>query len=123
MTTFKKLREVLIKLREVQLKTNANKSDFCTLETEFLGYTLTRQGINPHTIELILALNPPTNVKELRRFLGMVQYYRDMWTKRIETLSPLTDQVGKYGQTKVTKANGTKKLLGIGAKFIKKIST
>ena len=80
----KKLREVFIKLRKAWLKikekNNADKSNFCTTETEYLGYTLTRKGIKPQTIknESILALKPPTNVKELRRFLGMVQYYRDM---------------------------------------------
>ena len=26
-----------------------------------------------------VALKPPIKVKELRRFLGMVQYYRDLW--------------------------------------------
>ena len=100
----KQFREVLIKLQEAWLKINANKSDFWTLETEYLGYTLTRKGIKPQTkkVELILALNPPTNVRELRWFLGMVQYYKDMWTKRSKMLSPLTDLVGKCGQTKVT---------------------
>ena len=29
-------------------------------------------------VQAILALNPPHNVKELRHFLSMVQYYRDM---------------------------------------------
>ena len=40
----------------------------------------------------------------------MVQYYRDMWTKRSKMLAPLTDLVGKCGQPKVTKAKGTKKM-------------
>ena len=43
----------------------------------------------------------------------MVQYYSDMWTRRSKMLPPLTDLtdlVGKYGQTKVTKAKGTKKM-------------
>ena len=60
--------------------------------------------------QAILALNLPTNVKELRRFLGMVQYYRDLWAKRSEMLAPLTDLVGECGQTKVTRAKGTKKV-------------
>ena len=59
---------------------------------------------------MILALVAPQNVKELQRFLGMVQYYRDIWTKRSEMLAPLTDLVGECGQTKVTRANETKKL-------------
>ena len=68
---FKNCKEVLIKLQETRLKINANKSNFCTTETEYLSYTLTRKGIKPQTkkIELILALKPPTNVKELRQFL------------------------------------------------------
>jgi hypothetical protein len=40
----------------------------------------------------------------------MVQYYCDLWAKRSELLAPLTDLVGEWGQTKVTKAKGTKKV-------------
>ena len=106
-----KIRKVLTRLREAGLKVNAEKSKFCAHETDYLGYILTRDGIKPQSkkIEAILAINPPTNVKELRRFLGMVQYYRDMWMRRSEMLAPLTDLVGECGQTKVTKAKGTKK--------------
>ena len=32
-----------------------------------------------------------------------------MWTRRSEMLPPLTDLVGECGQTKMTKAKGTKK--------------
>ena len=75
----KKLRVVLIKLREARLKINANKSKFCALETEYLGYALSRKGIAPQKkIDSILTSNPPTKVKELHTFLGMVQYYQDM---------------------------------------------
>ena len=77
----KKLRVVLTKLQSAGLKINATKSTFRSLETEYLGYALTRQGIAPQTkkIDAILALSPPTKLKELRTFLGMVQYYRGMW--------------------------------------------
>jgi hypothetical protein len=67
-------------------------------------------GSNPNKkVQAILALNPPNNVKELRHFLGMVQYYRDMWARRIEMLAPLTDLVGECGEMKTTKRNKTKK--------------
>ena len=84
---------MLARLRDAGLKVNAAKSFFCTHEKEYLGYILTREGIKPQNkkVQAILALNPPNNVKELRHFLGMVQFYRDMWVKRSEMLAPLSD--------------------------------
>jgi hypothetical protein len=106
-----KLREVLRRLRDAGLKVNAAKSFFCTHEIEYLGYILTREGIKPQTkkVQAILVLNPPNNVKELRHFLGMVQYYHDMWAKRSEMLAPLSDLVGEYGEMKTTRKNKVKK--------------
>ncbi len=64
-------------------------------------------------MQAILTLNPPNNVnvKELRHFLGMVQYYQDMWARCSEMLAPLTDLVGECGETKTTKKNKIKKKL------------
>ncbi len=61
-------------------------------------------------MQAILAIQPPTNVKQLRHFLGMVQYYRDLWARRSEMLVPLISLVRECGQTKVTRAKGTKKV-------------
>ena len=103
---------VLTRLQEAGLRINADKSNFCTLETEYLGYILTRDGIKPqpNKVQAMLALALPRNVKEFRRFLGMDQYYRDLWAKRSNMLAPLTSLVGECGQTKATKAKGTKKV-------------
>jgi hypothetical protein len=106
-----KLREVLRRLHEVGLKVNAVKSFFCTHKIEYLGYILTRGGIKPQPkkAQAILTLNPPNNVKELWHFLGMVQYYRDMWAKCSEMLAPLSGLVGECGETKTTRKNKVKK--------------
>ncbi len=84
---------------------------FCAKETEYLRYVLSRDGIKPQKekVQAILALMPPKSVKELRRFLGMVQYYRDIWARRSKMLAPLSNLVGECGHTKVTKANNTEK--------------
>jgi hypothetical protein len=61
-------------------------------------------------VQAILAIKPPTGVRQLRHFLGMVQYYRDLWARRSNMLAPLTSLIGECGQTKSTKAKGTKKV-------------
>jgi hypothetical protein len=60
-------------------------------------------------VQAILMLDPPNNIKELRQFLGMVQYYRDVWAKHSEMLFILAYLVGECRETKATKTNGTKK--------------
>jgi hypothetical protein len=102
---------VLTRLHDAGLKVNAAKASFCAHEIEYLGYILTRKGIKPQLkkVQAILALNLPSNVKELRHFLGMVQYYRDTRARRSEMLAPLTDLVGECGETKTTRMNKTTK--------------
>jgi hypothetical protein len=102
---------ILTRLHDAGLKVNVAKSSLCAHEIEYLGYMLTRERIKPQPkkVQAILALNPPNNVKELRHFLEMVQYYRDMWARRSEMLAPLTDLVGECGETKTTRMNKTKK--------------
>ena len=69
------------------------------------------KGIKPQQkkVQAILAIQPPTNVKDLRKFLGMAQYYRDHWARCSKVLAPLTSLVGECGHTKVTRANKMKK--------------
>jgi hypothetical protein len=108
MSTFK---NGLTRLHDAGLKVNAAKSSFCAHEIEYLGCILTREGIKPQPmkVQAILALNLPNNVTELRHFLRMVQYYRDMWARRSKMLAPLTDLVGEYRVTITTRMNKTKK--------------
>ncbi len=107
-----KLEVVLGQLCEAGLKVNAEKLTFCALEIEYLGYVLTRDGIKPQSnkVQEILVIIPPTGVRQLRHFLGMVQYYRDLWARQSDMLAPLTSLVGECSQTKTTRAKGTKKL-------------
>jgi hypothetical protein len=106
-----KMETVLTRLCDARLKVNAAKSLFCAHEIEYLGYILTREGIKPQPkkVQAILMLNLLNNIKELRHFLGMVQYYRDMWARRSEMLAPLINLVGECGKMKTSKKNKTKK--------------
>eukprot|EP00804_Cyclotella_cryptica_P025111 CCRYP_012972-RA/>CCRYP_012972-RA protein AED:0.26 eAED:0.46 QI:0/0/0/1/0/0/3/0/280 len=83
-------------------------------ELEGFTYATTldlNMGIKPQQkkVQAILAISPPKDIKDLGNFLGMVQYYRDLWARRSEVLAPLTSLVGECGHTKVTRANQTKK--------------
>ncbi len=82
---------------------------------------LTRGEIKPRIkkVRAILTINLPNNVKELRHFLGMVQYYCDMWVKRSEMLAPLSGLVGECGETKTSRKNKVKRNLGTGIQFLK----
>ena len=93
---------MLQKLRDAGLQVNAAKSKFAAQEIDYLGYHLSKEGIAPQKAKVaaILALKPPRNVKELRRCLGIIQYYRDLWASRTHLLTRLTDLVGECGTTK-----------------------
>ena len=106
----KKFKKVLTHLQLPGIYINVDKSSFVLYKIEYLGYTLTRDGIKPQPekVSAILALQEPISVKVLCRFLGMVQYYHDIWEKRSHIIAPLTDLVGECGHAKVTQKNNTK---------------
>ena len=91
------LDEVLTRLQKAGLKVNAKKSFFGRHELEYLGYWITRGGVMPipKKVQAIQDIATPTTKKQLRRFIGMVNYYRDMWVRRSETLAPLTSLTSK----------------------------
>jgi hypothetical protein len=92
-----KLGTVLNRLRTAGLKVNAKKSFFAKGELEYLGYWVTREGISPTTnkVNAISNIATPINKKELRAFIGMVNYYRNMWIRRSHVLAPLAALTSK----------------------------
>ena len=91
-----KLGEVLKRLRDAGLKVNIRKSFFAKQEVEYLGYIITRKGIKPDQkkVDAIFNIATPKGKKDLRRFIGMVNYYRDLWIRRSHVLAPLTKLTG-----------------------------
>jgi hypothetical protein len=53
---------------------NAKKSFFTRESVEYLGYTLSQEGIMPQAIkvEVIWQIAEPKNQKDLRRLIGLV---------------------------------------------------
>ena len=93
----KKVELVLIRLEKAGFRANVRKCFFARTEIEYLGYWLTRNGIQPQPkkVEAIMRLKSPRNARQLRHFLGMVNFYRDMWRRRSHLIAPLTQLLGK----------------------------
>lgn len=72
------LREVFNKLQEFGLIINTEKCAFSKPEVIFLGHLVNQQGIqpSPDRITAINSYKRPDTVKGLRRFLGMINFYR-----------------------------------------------
>ena len=54
----------------------------------------------PKKIEGIMKIAEPKTKKELRSFIGVVNYYRDMWIRRSHVLAPLAALTSKDAKWK-----------------------
>ena len=90
----KKLFDVLNKLEKAGYRASKRKSEFFINQTKWLGHEIDDNGIKPNeeTVEATLRLKPPQNTKELKSFLGAIQYMEKFLPKlseRTETLRKL----------------------------------
>ena len=91
------LLKVLKRLDEKNLRLNLDKCMVATVSVPFLGHIISAGEIrpDPKNIASIQNIKEPTNVKEVRCLLGMLNYYQDFlprFTKMSEPLRELTRQ-------------------------------
>ena len=72
------LQAVFNKLQEANLKLNIEKCFFFLNELKFLGHIIGKDGIKPddEKIEKVKNFPIPTNIRQIRGFLGLASYYR-----------------------------------------------
>ena len=72
-----RLRAVFEKLKQVGLKLKPSKCEFFRQELIYLGHVVSKEGIqtDPKKVEAIHKWPVPTNVTEVRSFLGFTNYY------------------------------------------------
>ena len=89
----KKLLDVLNKLEKAGYRVGKKKFEFFMNETKWLGHEINKNGIKPNEekVEAILKLKALENTKDLKSFLGAIQYL----AKFLPKLSERTDQLRK----------------------------
>ena len=81
--------DVLTKLEKAGYRLSESKSEFFKTEIEWIGHKIDQNGIRPLHDKLlaIKELKEPKNEKELKSFLGIIQYL----SKYVENFSAQTD--------------------------------
>jgi cleavage and polyadenylation specificity factor subunit 1 len=87
------LRDLLLRLRQHNLVINAEKCQFGVSGLEFLGRNISAAGAAPLPayVEAVAVFPPPSLIKELQQFLGLLNFYRRFLPGIAATLKPLTD--------------------------------
>lgn len=91
------LEAVLQVLEQNTLYVKLSKCVFGVEEIEYLGHVVSGKGvaIEATKIEAVLKWPTPTNLKQLRGFLGLTGYYRRFIKSYAKIAAPLTDLLGK----------------------------
>jgi len=95
------LRSVLQNLQKHNLKISAGKSVFAVPAVNFLGCTVSSSGVQPDSArcEAIHSFPSPGSFADLRRFLGMVGYYRRFLPHFADVVLPMQSLVTRYMKT------------------------
>ncbi|XP_047987904.1 uncharacterized protein K02A2.6-like [Leguminivora glycinivorella] len=88
-----RLKLVLQKLKDSNLRVNKEKCNFFKRSINYLGHTIDKDGLhkNQDKVKAIANAQRPTNINELRTFLGMANYYN----KFIPNLSSITNPLNE----------------------------
>lgn len=109
---YEHLKILFKRLSEYGVIINPAKYVFGVNEITFLGYTVNEHGIKPlaERIEAIGKFSEPATVKQLRRYLGMINFYRRFIPGTAKILQPLNELMKgpKKGNAPVTWADRTR---------------
>ena len=91
------LREVLIRLRRERLYGKLSKCSFFAHEIEFCGFIIGANGVRtqPDKIQAISKWPTPTNLRDVRAFIGLCGFYQKFIPRFAAIIAPLTDLMKK----------------------------
>ena len=96
-TCIQRLTRVLERLRRSRLKVKLSKCRFAQAEVEYLGHVVSAEGVktDPRKTKAVQEYPVPSNVKQLRQFLGLTNYYRRFVKDYAKIAGPLHELTRK----------------------------
>lgn len=93
----KRLRAVLDKIRQENIKLNKEKCKINVQKVKYLGHIISKEGLklDDSRIESIMSMKSPTNKKELERFMGVINYVAKFIPNLAMINSPLRNLLKK----------------------------
>jgi len=97
------LKKVELVLQRQQREGLLTKSFFTRSQLEHLGCWITFVQIKPVCKKVIAVMKfaEPKNRRELQSFIGVVNYYQDVWTRCSHVLAPLASIMSKNNQVEM----------------------
>ena len=89
----KHLEAVMHRLKKAKITLNVDKCHFAQSTIKFLGQIVNQDGIqpDPEKVRAVTAMPPPTNVQEVRRFMGMVNQLSKFCPQLADKAKPIND--------------------------------
>lgn len=86
------LRILFSRLEKYGVVINIPKCQYELSDVNFLGYSVSYKGVKlREKVKAIQDFSPPKNIKDLRRFLGMINFYRHFLKNATELQAPLSN--------------------------------
>ncbi|MCI12752.1 hypothetical protein A2U01_0033859, partial [Trifolium medium] len=91
------LESVLLALQRHELYAKLSKCSFGAKEVDYLGHKVSSRGVSMEStkVQAVLEWPTPSNIKQLRGFLGLTGYYRRFINSYVHMAAPLTDLLKK----------------------------
>ena len=86
------LKALFQRCREKHVSLSLEKTKMLQQQIEVLGFVVSNNNIciPPKALSVVERLQPPTNIKEIQKFLGLVSYYRRFIKDFAKWAEPLT---------------------------------
>jgi transposase InsO family protein len=98
----KNLREVFMRFRKHNLTLNPKKCKYGISQVEYVGHVIDENGVtfSKEKREKVLTFPLPTHMKQLKKFLGLANYFRDHVKNHSDKVRPLQRMIDNYDKRK-----------------------